>query len=580
MRILIPILFLLSFPMAAQTIKPYKQNGQYKVDLNFPIDKYPLTGIIVDSSNFWKPTIPIPPDPIPTDDTTRIDGQKALFVGSWTTGQTLAPGWYKKTIAYSSVSNNTAALSFQGTRVELWAELKSGHGNGTVTIRNTVGTAIFSQAVNFSASTQQLPAMVYGKDLPQGQYTIELKVITGNNMLDFFVVRDYKEVTVPIPPPVGNIINVTPGTNTIGSAVRMAAQGWTVVPANGNYNEADFDVPVGVSIQGQSKSVVINGTTPARYPAQDAESYGVIKVKSSYKVNGNQKISNLTLRGNKVSMGGIISKYRDNVAIDNIHLEGFNFYAIWTSENNNSKITNITTKDCSWSSSGFSSGEICFVEIDNFIFENIEVSSTTTTGGYGFKALWGQYGSPTKYRSVYNGTFRNLKTRMNHLSAWDNYKSNNLGFEMQSVNIMGNVLIENSDFQNQVSLHSQTCSPGSVTIRNCTGDLMNDRYVIEYIQCRLTVERCNFKNSSLFFFNGQPNIKVTDGNIRDNTWDQGTAPTQSWGGVVLIGSSGASNVIVRNNIIRKKSNNPLLRYQQPPNTGVTFLESENTITNF
>jgi hypothetical protein len=169
---------------------------------------------------------------------------------------------------------------------------------------------------------------------------------------------------------------------------------------------------------------------------------------------------------------------------------------------------------------------------------------------------------------------------MNHQSAWDNYKSYNIGFEMQSVNYMGNILIENSDFENQVSLHSQTCAPGTITLRNCTGDLKNDRYVIEYIACNLTVERCNFKNASLFLFNGQPNIKVNNGNIRDNTWDQGTAPTQNWGSVVLIGSSGASNVVIRNNIIRKRSNNVLLKYQQPPNTGVTFNESENTVTNF
>jgi len=145
---------------------------------------------------------------------------------------------------------------------------------------------------------------------------------------------------------------------------------------------------------------------------------------------------------------------------------------------------------------------------------------------------------------------------------------------------MGNILIENSDFENQVSLHSQTCAPGTITLRGCTGDLKNDRYVIEYIACNLTVERCNFKNSSLFLFNGQPNIKVNNGNIRDNTWDQGTAPTQNWGSVVLIGSSGASNVVIRNNIIRKRSNNVLLKYQSPPNTGVTFNESENTVTNF
>jgi hypothetical protein len=50
---------------ATQTIEVYKEGGQYKSDLDFPIDRWPQT-VIVDSSNFWKPgdVTPVPPDTI------------------------------------------------------------------------------------------------------------------------------------------------------------------------------------------------------------------------------------------------------------------------------------------------------------------------------------------------------------------------------------------------------------------------------------------------------------------------------------------------------------------------------------
>ena len=91
------------------TIQVYKENGVYKSNLNFPVDKWPQV-VIVDSTNFWRPGVPIPPDttdpepPIPpvVDFDYEVDTEAELADAAQKakTGEVVAlrAGTYRQTI--------------------------------------------------------------------------------------------------------------------------------------------------------------------------------------------------------------------------------------------------------------------------------------------------------------------------------------------------------------------------------------------------------------------------------------------------------------------------------------------------
>lgn len=431
---------------------------------------------------------------------------------------------------------------------------------------------------------------VWGQTIPEG---ISVKKENGiwwiyqkSRVTDTTAIPDPPKIVLPPvdpppvePPPLEKVIKVNPGTaSSIGTAVRMAAAGWTVMPMNGTYNEVDFTVAPGVSIMGESLAgVIVNCLTKKVYPTDKAEENGLIRLHSPSRVNGNQSIRNLTIRGNGLVMGGIYVFNRDNIIIDQIHVENTNFFGVWTSYCKTLQVTNVTTRNASWAGTSFASGEICFVEIDDFLFKNISLSSNLATEGYGFKAIWGVDGS--KFRNMYSGVFDNVKVDMHHYSAWANGTSYNIAFEMQSVNYMGKIVIKNSRFENQVSLHSQTCSTGSILMEDVLIDGENDRYGIESIACNVTLRRVKVINTSQMIFNGQPNYQIKNWLIENCEYDQGTAGTFSWGGVILVGRSGAANIVFKNTKIRKRFNNESIRYQADPKTGVT-IDGTNPVTTF
>lgn len=140
---------------------------------------------------FYDATIGFPggTTPPPTDDTTKVDAQEATFAGTWIRGITPAPGWYKKTIAFSNATGATMTYNFTGTNIQFWAERRSTHGSGTITI--TQGTTIIkSSPVNFNVAPYGLPVLIFDSGpVPRGNYTLTLKVGSGYNLADFFIVK-------------------------------------------------------------------------------------------------------------------------------------------------------------------------------------------------------------------------------------------------------------------------------------------------------------------------------------------------------------------------------------------------------
>jgi hypothetical protein len=386
-----------------------------------------------------------------------------------------------------------------------------------------------------------------------------------------FQIDDYPVIPTPPvvqPPPVvvvPPVITFPPGTGIssgFADALNSAVPDKPVVISKGKYTGfPDVVLKPGVSLIGFEKDGVELVPAIKRGWVNGADnSDALIKIASSSRVDGNQKIANIKITG-AGALGGILVNNRDNVTMENIEVGGCNFFGVWARFAKGLKVNGMRLYDNSFANTQYASGEFCYCELDQFDINDVYVSSTVGNRGYGFKAIWGVDGD--KFRNMYAGKFTKLRTNMHHDSAWNAGKSNNIGFECHGMHIKGDWLLQDCAFENQVSLHSPTDAgqTGKIRITNSIIDGENDRYGIEGIVNSLEVDHCTIKNTSQFIFNGQDNIKVSNWNIHDNNYDQGTAPTQSWGAVYLFGSKGAENVIMKNNVTRRKAANVLLKFQ-------------------
>lgn len=139
------------------------------------------------------------PDPDPVVE--KVDGEDpgVSYSTTWSkhsttknaAGQVVDIGWYKNTIAYSNVPESSVTYEFTGTKIELWAERKSSHGLGTVTISPpNGGEVIHSSPVTFADGTNQLPVKIYeSPTLPFGKYSFALWCVNGYVLLDYFIVE-------------------------------------------------------------------------------------------------------------------------------------------------------------------------------------------------------------------------------------------------------------------------------------------------------------------------------------------------------------------------------------------------------
>lgn len=344
------------------------------------------------------------------------------------------------------------------------------------------------------------------------------------------------------PPPTGTfpgpVINVLPG-QSISSAVARATSGTWVTIQAGTYNEPNIVVPLGVNIWGVGK-VIINATTPGKFgeSGQDG-SQALFMFSSSSRVSGNQRISNLELRGGARAIGGIIVNQRNNVMVTDVIIDGFNFSGLWIMYSDNSTASRIRINNSSYASSGWATGEFNWVETNNCLFRDITTTSNSPNKGYGFKVLW------SGKKNVYNNTFRKIQTKMHHASIWNNGASHNIGFEMHDVRVQGNIMVDSSYFENQISLVLPEANPGTVTFQNSTHDGKNDRYTFENWLDNFIVKNFRSVNASQFSFNVETTRIVKNWTLDNVTWSRGTAPDLGWGATFLFGSGGKSNIVLQ-----------------------------------
>jgi hypothetical protein len=576
------ILWFIGLSCFGQELKIYKQGGVWKYDQSGPITAYPIIGGTVTDTT----AIPDPPKPTtPTDDTTKIDGRNATFVGSWSNGNTtnsagqiINIGWYKNTIAFSNVSGNTVSFKFQGTKVELWAEKKSSHGTGVVTVRE--GTTVkHTQSVSFIQPTTQLPALIYtSPDLPLATYTIELKVTSGYNLLDFYVVRNYTQasggidppIEPPVEPPTGNIINVSPSQD-LGAIIRTTRNA-TLNLAPGTYRIPFTPLDPSLNIQAATGTtppmVRIVGTSSSPNPGSQPNTRATFELIGGS--TSGQFIKGVTIDGNNVSNGGIYVD-RDNVSMD-IRVENHIFYGTWINDSKNIK-AKLYLKDNSWCSTNWASGELVLGGyVDNTDLQ-IEWYTTSSARGYGLKILWQGATGAVSPNTLGNVKINMLGGELSHSSNWANGLSRNIGIELYGCKVVGVVEITGV-IKNQISLHPQQ-SVNRIWIHDFVADT-KDTYFIEAIASNTKVEGGVIYNTGILGANFKDNEHISNVWFDKVRFVSPNGSAYSWGAVNLIGHKGVSNYKLTNCEIEVLKGYPLTKYYSADKTGV-IIDGTNVI---
>jgi hypothetical protein len=497
----------------------------------------------------YDPNLPLPWNEVtpPIDIvTTKVDGSKAKFGAGWYFGPTnvaTTPGWHDNTIAFANAPGSTVTYTFSGTKIELWAEILPTHGTGTVKIDNGAETK-----VSFNGA-KQLPALIYSSPiLPAGTHTITLKVTSGYNLLDFFVIHNPGNTqgnNDPPPIPEVGIINVTPSQN-IKQAIETASAK-TIKFSDGIYNLENIFVPAGVNID--LGTATINAITHGNFNEQKA----VFHFNSGSRADGNQYIQGGTINGKNIAACGIIVNNRNNVHIRNVNLQDFKFVGVWVQNASGGSIGPAKLSNTSGATNSWASGEVCFTNISNYDIHDIHVSSNASNRGYGFKALYnnGSIGP--------NVQFRNLTTAMNHSSIWNGGQSRNIGFELSETKIISPVEIHNNTFGNQVSLAIGYQDQGELIVRDNIFDTGGDTYAIETLLDNLKFYNNTIRNTQMMFANFQTNKKWKNWVVYNNRFESSPG-VPSWGGIFLIGGAGVDNVRIYNNIISQPAGSALVRY--------------------
>lgn len=408
-----------------------------------------------------------------------------------------------------------------------------------------------------------------------------------------FTIPDYPVVPPVVePPPVVDpppVIEFPAGTGITSGfqdALNSAGQDKPVVIAKGIYTGVpNLTLNPGVSLIGFEKGgVIIKPASKKGYVSGSDNSDAWLRAASSSRVDGNQKIANLKILG-EGAQGGIFIENRDDVSVENIEIGTCSFMGFWARYCKGLRVNGMILYDNSWCTTGpggWASGEFCYSELDDFIINDVYVSSTAKSRGYGFKALWGLV-SAGVYRNIYNGKFTKLRTNMHHESNWNNGASHNIGFELHGLHVKGAVSIEDSIIENQVSLHQAdaTSSTGSFKYLRNQHNGENDRYAIELIMNNVEVSNNNIVNCSQFLFNGQDNMVVKNGDIHHNSFDQGTAPDVGWGATFMFGAKGGDNIRIHDNQqIRRRSTMSLLKFQGTNPVRNVSIDASNVLKTF
>jgi hypothetical protein len=215
------------------------------------------------------------------------------------------------------------------------------------------------------------------------------------------------------------------------ASTHVAASSGNIIQLDaGTYIETSYVVvPAGVSIQGAGiDQTILRAAASLYYTYAPSNGYALnhflIQMISTSQIDGNQRISDLTIDGDgKQLHGGIIVNNRNIVTITNVKVQYTGFTAIWLWGTDASEISNSTLTDASFGNTTFQTGNLNLGDVSNTNLFGLTIHSypynTGNSWGYGVKAIGpdnGMLSNVKFYNSTIDvsktGTFINSKTSL------------------------------------------------------------------------------------------------------------------------------------------------------------------------
>jgi len=150
-------------------------------------------------------------------------------------------------------------------------------------------------------------------------------------------------------------------------------------------------------------------------------------------------------------------RYRNKIIINEVKVQNTNYTGIWLWDVKNSQINNAQLINCSWGSTGYSSGALNLGNLERVEISQLTVDENT---GYGVKAI-----GPDGYNNIFY-----LKIHDSHVSVapfglWNNGTAPNIAIELWQSTLLG-CEIYNNYVDNNISLvNSAVPATGIQTIR-------------------------------------------------------------------------------------------------------------------
>ena len=254
--------------------------------------------------------------------------------------------------------------------------------------------------------------------------------------------KTLKHASVNVPAGQGHVIQVGPGTFV---------------------ENGPIEIPLGVSIEGAGVQQTIFKAVSSFYYYPANPGYGtehfLIRLSEFNPSNGNQTLKNFTINGDSKKLhGGIYVRYRDNVLIENVSVQDTNYTGIWLWDVKDSRIKNVFLLNCSWGSTGYSSGALNLGNLERVEIDQLDVNEDT---GYGIKAI-----GPNGYNNLFYLKIHHSHISVNPEGLWSGGRAPNISIELWLVGLLG-CEIYNSYVDNNISLVNANAIPsnGMQTIR-------------------------------------------------------------------------------------------------------------------
>lgn len=356
---------------------------------------------------------------------------------------------------------------------------------------------------------------------------------------------------------------------TIKYAVTKVPSGETLFIGEGTFNEpAGTEIPAGVSIHGAgmgrtvikstSTSKVENGSNPLFY------------IKSTSSTLGNQTFSDFTIDGgNKALNVGVHLNRRDDVTFKGVEIKGCYFNGIYIVLTKNTLIDACVFKDNSWSSSGWSAGNVSILAPENLEIKNTTIDESV---GYGIK---NETPPVSGLRNLTGFKFHHNALTVAKSSLWNNGSPNIsleiwaksfIDFEMYENNIDGVVSLLNRDWTSQNTNFKIYSNKFDQSQRN-----QNYGYGIELAVTNIELYDNDFIGGqwSICCWVGDSGVNLGTWNIHDNRF---TGPSKTFFQLGLSSSSFKVDIDLINNDF--SGGKPL--YSKASGVTVTVDQSGNT----